>query len=298
MAKNSKNYTQKPKGATKAPAAAGSEAEEEVGGVTTDALSAVEESKSEEVRKTIEELTKAEDMAVKPWDRTGNSYHDPRSEAPILTNNIRRQRIPTAKELSPMPRSERTKRQKSEPSYVLNDDIDRTLSGDGSTRPIVLQRKSVSTTPNWGARLMIVGCWTRPYQAAQDGDLFRADHRRQAAEDEGPNIPGELGEEAGNVLDKLRVNAQRMGGEWRRSAVRWIPSTDRSLLKATCTYVWRVPVEQFSEDDYRDRIMEIVGQPGLKTTPTKSDMQTYCRALSVDPHGDVGSRLVSLWSSG
>ncbi|RHY91592.1 hypothetical protein DYB37_009356 [Aphanomyces astaci] len=30
MAKNSKNYTQKPKGATKAPAAAGSEAEEEV----------------------------------------------------------------------------------------------------------------------------------------------------------------------------------------------------------------------------------------------------------------------------
>ncbi|RHZ04826.1 hypothetical protein DYB37_011306 [Aphanomyces astaci] len=84
-----------------------------------------------------------------------------------------------------------------------------------------------------------------------------------------------------------------MGGEWRRSAVGWIPSTDRSLLKATCTYVWLVPVEQLSEDDYRDRIMEIVGQPATKWTPTKSDMQTYCRALSVDPHGDVTSRLVS-----
>ncbi|RHZ09814.1 hypothetical protein DYB37_014020, partial [Aphanomyces astaci] len=93
--------------------------------------------------------------------------------------------------------------------------------------------------------------------------------------------------------DKLRANAQRMGGEWRRSAVGWIPSTDRSLLKATCTYVWRVPVEQLSEDDYRDRIMEIVGQPATKWTPTKSDMQNYCRTLSVDPHGDVTSRLVS-----
>ncbi|RHZ22797.1 hypothetical protein DYB31_014375, partial [Aphanomyces astaci] len=30
-----------------------------------------------------------------------------------------------------------------------------------------------------------------------------------------------------------------------------------------------------------------------KWTPTKSEMQTYCRALSVDPHGDVTSRLVS-----
>ncbi|ETV86426.1 hypothetical protein H257_01623 [Aphanomyces astaci] len=95
-------------------------------------------------------------------------------------------------------------------------------------------------------------------------------------------------------VDKLRANAQRMGVvEWRRSAVGWIPSTDCSLLKATCTYVWRVPVEQLSEDDYHDRIMEIVGQPETKWTPTKSDMQTYCRALSVDPHGDVTSRLVS-----
>ncbi|RQM30640.1 hypothetical protein B5M09_013468, partial [Aphanomyces astaci] len=70
--------------------------------------------------------------------------------------------------------------------------------------------------------------------------------------------------------DKLRANAQRMGGEWRR-----------------------MPVEQLSEDDYRDRIMEIVGQPATKWTPTKSDMQNYCRTLSVDPHGDVTSRLVS-----
>ncbi|RHY58108.1 hypothetical protein DYB30_009027, partial [Aphanomyces astaci] len=57
--------------------------------------------------------------------------------------------------------------------------------------------------------------------------------------------------------------------------------------------MWRVPVEQLSADDYGDRIMEIVGQPATKWTPTKSDMQTYCRALSVDPHGDVTSRLVS-----
>ncbi|RLO10969.1 hypothetical protein DYB28_005432, partial [Aphanomyces astaci] len=39
--------------------------------------------------------------------------------------------------------------------------------------------------------------------------------------------------------------------------------------------------------------MEIVGQSATKWTPTKSDMQTYCRTLSVDPHGDVTSRLVS-----
>ncbi|RLO06738.1 hypothetical protein DYB28_008265 [Aphanomyces astaci] len=45
----------------------------------------------------------------------------------------------------------------------------------------------------------------------------------------------------------------------------------------------RAKLQQLSEDDYRDRIMEIVGQPATKWTPTKSDMQTYCRALSVDP---------------
>ncbi|RHZ21104.1 hypothetical protein DYB26_014853, partial [Aphanomyces astaci] len=62
---------------------------------------------------------------------------------------------------------------------------------------------------------------------------------------------------------------------------------DRRMLDTT------LPSKQLSEDDYRDRIMEIVGQPATKWTPTKSDMQTYCRALSVDPHGDVTSRLVS-----
>ncbi|ETV84953.1 hypothetical protein H257_02849 [Aphanomyces astaci] len=78
------------------------------------------------------------------------------------------------------------------------------------------------------------------------------------------------------------ANAQRMGGEWRRSAVRWIPSTDRSLLKATCTYVWRVPVEQLSEDDYRDHIMEIVGQPATKGSPTKHDQRLVSFMERVD----------------
>ncbi|RLO01715.1 hypothetical protein DYB28_004202, partial [Aphanomyces astaci] len=45
--------------------------------------------------------------------------------------------------------------------------------------------------------------------------------------------------------------------------------------------------------DHSHTTIEIVGQPATKWTPTKSDMQTYCRALSVDPHGDVTSRLVS-----
>ncbi|ETV64208.1 hypothetical protein H257_18875 [Aphanomyces astaci] len=73
--------------------------------------------------------------------------------------------------------------------------------------------------------------------------------------------------------DNLRANARRMGGEWRRSACMWN--------------------KQPSEDDYRNRIMDVVGQPATKWTPTKSDIQTYCRALSVDPHGNVTSRLVS-----
>ncbi|ETV64725.1 hypothetical protein H257_18441 [Aphanomyces astaci] len=152
--------------------------------------------------------------------------------------------------------------------------------------------------PKWRVRPMIDGCWTPPYQAVRDGDLFRVDHRRQAAED-GAQLQLQWTfivswvKKRETYEDKLRANAQRMSGKWRRSAVGLIPSTNRSLLKATCTYVWRVPVEQLSEDDYRDRILEIVGQPATKWTPTKSDMQTYCRALSVDPHGDVTSRLVS-----
>ncbi|RQM30046.1 hypothetical protein B5M09_011460, partial [Aphanomyces astaci] len=69
MAKNSQDRAQKPKAAATAPAAACSETEEEVPvtepplvlvvGRTTEVLPAVEESKSEEVRKTMEELAKA-----------------------------------------------------------------------------------------------------------------------------------------------------------------------------------------------------------------------------------------------
>ncbi|RHZ00714.1 hypothetical protein DYB26_015347 [Aphanomyces astaci] len=66
MAKNSKDRAQKPKATATALAAAGSENEEEyqcwsrrwspVVGRTTDVRLAVEESKSEEVRKTMEVL--------------------------------------------------------------------------------------------------------------------------------------------------------------------------------------------------------------------------------------------------
>ncbi|RLO09780.1 hypothetical protein DYB28_005734, partial [Aphanomyces astaci] len=131
-----------------------------------------------------------------------------------------------------------------------------------------------------------------PREKRVDHDkVARAAHDRRMLDNTLPSISWVKKRET--YEDKLRANAQRMGGEWRRSAVGWIPSTDRSLLKVTCTYVWRVPVEQLSEDDYHDRIMEIVGQPETKWTPTKSDMQTYCWALSVNPHGDVTSRMVS-----
>ncbi|RLO10124.1 hypothetical protein DYB28_008422 [Aphanomyces astaci] len=70
MAKNSKDRAQKPKAAATTPASASSETEEEVPvtapplvpvvGGTTDVLPAVEESKSKEVQKTIEELAKGE----------------------------------------------------------------------------------------------------------------------------------------------------------------------------------------------------------------------------------------------
>ncbi|RLO09295.1 hypothetical protein DYB28_006311 [Aphanomyces astaci] len=69
MARNSKDRAQKPKAAATAPTTASSETEEEVPvtepplvpvvGGTTDVLPAVEESKSEEVRKTLKELAKA-----------------------------------------------------------------------------------------------------------------------------------------------------------------------------------------------------------------------------------------------
>ncbi|RHY44173.1 hypothetical protein DYB38_012294, partial [Aphanomyces astaci] len=66
---NSKEIAQKPKAAATAPAAAGSETEDEVPvtgpplvpvvGGAMDVLPAVEESKSEEIRKTMEELAKS-----------------------------------------------------------------------------------------------------------------------------------------------------------------------------------------------------------------------------------------------
>ncbi|RLO11001.1 hypothetical protein DYB28_006959, partial [Aphanomyces astaci] len=90
MAKNSKDHAQKPKAATTAPAAASSETEEEVPvtepplvpvvGGTTDVLPAVEESKSEEVRKTMEELAAANKAmgsaraASMTWDESRRRY--------------------------------------------------------------------------------------------------------------------------------------------------------------------------------------------------------------------------------
>ncbi|RLO12087.1 hypothetical protein DYB28_011140 [Aphanomyces astaci] len=41
------------------------------------------------------------------------------------------------------------------------------------------------------------------------------------------------------------------------------------------------------------RMLDTTLPSTTKWTPTKSDMQNYCRTLSVDPHGDVTSRLVS-----
>ncbi|RLO10429.1 hypothetical protein DYB28_008783 [Aphanomyces astaci] len=244
MARKSKDRAQMPKAAATAPTTASSETEEEVPvtepplvpvvGGTTDELPAVEESKSEEVRKTMEELAKANKVtgstraASMTWDESRRRYG-----GQTMGPN-RRQR-------SPMPRSEQKKRRKLELSYVRNDGIDRTvlltvrkkkrntkknsvskLSGGGSTKPIVPQRRSVSTMPKWRVRPMIDGCWTPPCQAVRDGDLFQVDHRRQAAEDGGPtstqwtfiggdrcstpsdhlygqNLPSALGEEARDI---------------------------------------------------------------------------------------------------
>ncbi|RHY42998.1 hypothetical protein DYB38_012596 [Aphanomyces astaci] len=87
MAKNSNDRAQKPKAAATTPAAAGSENEEEVPvpepplvpvvGGTTDVRPAVEESESEEVRKMMEELAKANKAtgsaraASMTWDESG-----------------------------------------------------------------------------------------------------------------------------------------------------------------------------------------------------------------------------------
>ncbi|RLO02263.1 hypothetical protein DYB28_014496, partial [Aphanomyces astaci] len=90
MAKNSKDRAQKPKAAATAPTTASSETEEEVPvtepplvpvvGGTTDVLPAVEESKSEEVRKTMEELAKENQAtgsaraASMTWDESRRRY--------------------------------------------------------------------------------------------------------------------------------------------------------------------------------------------------------------------------------
>ncbi|RLO05948.1 hypothetical protein DYB28_003928 [Aphanomyces astaci] len=87
---NSKDRTQKPKAAVTTPAAASSETEEEVPvmkpplvpviGGTTDVLPAVEESKSEEGRKAMEELAKANKAtcsaraASMTWDESRRRY--------------------------------------------------------------------------------------------------------------------------------------------------------------------------------------------------------------------------------
>ncbi|ETV78115.1 hypothetical protein H257_08320 [Aphanomyces astaci] len=90
MAKNSKYRAQKPKAPATAPVAASSETEEEIPvtepplvpvvGGTTDVLPAVKESKSEEVRKTMEEMAKANKAtgstraAPMTWDETRRRY--------------------------------------------------------------------------------------------------------------------------------------------------------------------------------------------------------------------------------
>ncbi|ETV69573.1 hypothetical protein H257_14705 [Aphanomyces astaci] len=289
-----------------------------VGG-TTGVLPTGEKSKSEEVWKTMEELAKANKAtgsaraASMTWiesrRRYGGQTMGPNWEQlprpPIEGANADEDNPPPEKsdaekradekaEARAKLRAERRNRPDSTPDSEEEEKEYQEEQRKQAERRLINKanhplRQNVSTMPKWRVRPMIDGCWTPPYQAAQDGDLFRADHRRQAAEDGGlTSTP-----KRETYEDKLRANAQRMGGKWRWSAVGWIPSTDRSFLKATCTYVWRVPVEQRIEDDYRDHIMEIVLQPATKWTPTKSDMQTYCQALSVDPHGDVPSRLVS-----
>ncbi|RLO13405.1 hypothetical protein DYB28_009063, partial [Aphanomyces astaci] len=274
MAKNSKDRAQNRKAAATAPAATSSETEEVVPvtepplvpvvGGTTDVLPAVEESKSEEVRKTMEELAKANKATEKAEaraklraerrnrpDSTPDSEEEEKEYQEEQRKHAERRRI--------NPKEKRVDHAKVARAAHDRRMLDTTLpisSGYEWTTDAKQRRMGAQLQLQW----TFIVSWVK---------------KRETYE------------------DKLRANAQRMGGEWRRSAVGWIPSTDRSLLKATCTYVWRVPVEQLSEDDYRDRIMEIVGQPATKWTPTKSDMQNYCRTLSVDPHGDVTSRLVS-----
>ncbi|RHZ29758.1 hypothetical protein DYB26_007015 [Aphanomyces astaci] len=146
MAKNSKDRAQKPKAAATAPAAASSETEEEVPvtepllvsvvGGTTDALAAVEESKSEEVRKTMEELAKVNKVtgsaraASMTWDesrrRYGGQTMGPNWEQlprpPIECAYVDEEYPPPEKSDA---KSELAIRRKLELSYVRNDGIDR-----------------------------------------------------------------------------------------------------------------------------------------------------------------------------
>ncbi|RLO05090.1 hypothetical protein DYB28_013814, partial [Aphanomyces astaci] len=356
MAKNSKDRAQKPKAAVTAPAAASSETEEEVPvtepplvpvvGGTTDVLPAVEESKSEEVRKTMEELAAANKAmgsaraASMTWDesrrRYGGQTMGPNWEQlprPPIEGAYVDEDYPPPEKSDAEKRAEEKAEARAKLRAERRNRPDSTPDSEEEEKEYQEQRKQ--------AERRRINKANRPAKEKRvdHAKVARAAHDRRMLDTtlpsssgwgpltSGPPTPSSGGwgpnfnsngpslvvtdvqppritcmdrtflvswvKKRETYEDKLRANAQRMGGEWRRSAVGWIPSTDRSLLKATCTYVWRVPVEQLSEDDYRDRIMEIVGQPATKWTPTKSDMQNYCRTLSVDPHGDVTSRLVS-----
>ncbi|RLO13493.1 hypothetical protein DYB28_012871, partial [Aphanomyces astaci] len=309
MARNSKDRAQKPKAAAMAPATASSETGEEVPvtepplvpvvGGTTDVLPAVEESKSKEVRKTMEELaatnkaTGSSRAASMSWDESRRRYGgqtmgrnwEQLPRPPIEGAYVDEDYLPTEKS-----DAEKRVEEKAEARAKLR--AERRNRPD-STPDSEEEEKEYQEEQRKQAERRRINKANRPPKEKRidNAKVTRAAHDRRMLDTTLTRISWVKKRET--YEDKLRANAQRMGGEWRRSAVGWIPSTDRSLLKATCTYVWRVPVEQLSEDDYRDRIMEIVGQPATKWTPTKSDMQNYCRALSVDLHGDVTSRLVS-----
>ncbi|RHY22162.1 hypothetical protein DYB32_009590 [Aphanomyces invadans] len=99
-----------------------------------------------------------------------------------------------------------------------------------------------------------------------------------------------------------------MGLNWRSLAVTWIESADRSLLEASCSYLWHIDRYALDENEFQARIRKIIGEPANKWTLTKSnkwtltksnkwtltklDMLEYCKGLRVDPLGDTASRTV------
>ncbi|RHY58828.1 hypothetical protein DYB38_009154 [Aphanomyces astaci] len=143
MARNSKDRAQKPKAAATAPAAASSETEEEVPvtepplvpvvGGTTDVLPAVEESKSEEVRKLMEELAAANKAmgsaraASMTWDESRRRYGG-QTMGPNW-EQLPRPPIEGAyvDEDYPPPEKSDAEKRVEEKKYVLNDEIDRTV---------------------------------------------------------------------------------------------------------------------------------------------------------------------------